>query len=210
MVFKQSKFYNTVDIFSGQLWFIYRNILVVLPVWYIDYYQSDICIRYSTIETKEAARIGYNGFLFPHSYSGDGLGARMRKKKLAISRTGKFFCFNNNVSNLYNNSVVAKIYGMAYIFTLLMFRKPNKITINKKKRKIFIGQRPFDSRLYLDISRFFKWKESFIFRYFKVFQVSQMFTCGLSDLLLLAVGSLVVFCIARIYFKSSHTRQFWT
>jgi hypothetical protein len=25
----------------------------------------------STIETKEAARIGYNGFLFPHSYSGD-------------------------------------------------------------------------------------------------------------------------------------------
>ena len=29
-------------------------------------------IRYSTIETKEATRIGYNGFLFPHSYSGDG------------------------------------------------------------------------------------------------------------------------------------------
>jgi hypothetical protein len=25
--------------------------------------------------TKEFARIGYNGFLFPHSYSGDGLGA---------------------------------------------------------------------------------------------------------------------------------------
>jgi hypothetical protein len=25
-----------------------------------------VCIRYSTIETKEAARIGYNGFLFPH------------------------------------------------------------------------------------------------------------------------------------------------
>jgi hypothetical protein len=33
-----------------------------------------VCIGYSTIETKEAARIGYNGFLFPHSYSGDGLG----------------------------------------------------------------------------------------------------------------------------------------
>jgi hypothetical protein len=46
---------------------------------------------------------------------------------------GKFFCFNNNVSNLYNNSVAAKIYGMAYIFTLLMFRKPNKTTINKNK-----------------------------------------------------------------------------
>ena len=68
----------------------------------------------------------------------------------------KFFCFNNNVSNLYNNSVVARIYGMAYIFTLLMFRKSNKTTINPKKRQIFIGQRPFDSRLYLDISRSFK------------------------------------------------------
>ena len=30
---------------------------------------------YIIIETKEFARIGYNGFLFPHSYSGDGLGA---------------------------------------------------------------------------------------------------------------------------------------
>ena len=37
------------------------------------------------------------------------------------------------------------------------------------------------NRLYLDISR--------------VFQVSQMSTCGLSDLLLLAVGSLVVFVL---------------
>jgi hypothetical protein len=37
---------------------------------------------------------------------------------------------HNNVSNLYNNSVVEKIYGMAYIFTLLMFRKSNKTTIN--------------------------------------------------------------------------------
>jgi hypothetical protein len=30
---------------------------------------TSTCVRYSTIETKEAARIGYNGFLFPHSYS---------------------------------------------------------------------------------------------------------------------------------------------
>jgi hypothetical protein len=87
----------------------------------------DLCIGYSTIETKEASGIGYNGFLFPHSYSGDGLGAThlglhpsthaeketryiqytsaftrvlMRKKKPVISNTGKFFCFNNNVSNL--------------------------------------------------------------------------------------------------------------
>ena len=28
-------------------------------------------IRYSTIETKEAARIGYYGFHFPHEYSGE-------------------------------------------------------------------------------------------------------------------------------------------
>jgi hypothetical protein len=32
-------------------------------------------VRYIIIETKEAARIGYNGYLFPHSYSGNGLGA---------------------------------------------------------------------------------------------------------------------------------------
>jgi hypothetical protein len=35
------------------------------------------------------------------------------------------------------NSVVEKINGMAYIFTLLMFRKPNKTTINKKKTTNF-------------------------------------------------------------------------
>jgi hypothetical protein len=36
---------------------------------------SQTCIGYSTIETKEAAHIGYNGFLFPHEYSGEGRGA---------------------------------------------------------------------------------------------------------------------------------------
>ena len=55
----------------------------------------------------------------------------------------------------------------------------------------------------VDISRSFKSKELFIFRYFKVFQLSQMFTRGLSDLLLLAVGSLVVFvlreCILKVH-----------
>ena len=55
--------------------------------------------------------------------------------------------------------------------------------------------------LKLDISRSFKWKESSIFRYFKVFQLSQMFTCGLSDLLLLAVGSLVVFVLREYILK---------
>ena len=108
-------------------------------------------------------------FLFPHEYSGECRGAY----KPVISSTGKFFCFNNNVSNLYNNSVVEKIYGMVYVFTLLLFRKPNK-TINKHKTTYFYRSTPFDSRLYLDISRSFKWKESFIFRYFKVFQVKRI------------------------------------
>ena len=31
--------------------------------------------RYSTIETKEPDRIGYNWFLFQHEYSGEGRGA---------------------------------------------------------------------------------------------------------------------------------------
>ena len=73
--------------------------------------------------------------------------------------------------------------------------------LTKIKRQICIGPRPFDSRLYLDISRSFKWKESFIFRYFKVFQVSQIFTCGLSDLLLFSVGSLVVFVLREYVLK---------
>ena len=63
-----------------------------------------------------------------------------------------------------------------------MFRKPNKTTIKKNYR-----------------STCFRF--SFTFRYFKVFQVSQMFTCGLSDLLLLAVGSLVVFVLREYILK---------
>ena len=39
---------------------------------------------------------------------------QMRKKKAVISNTGNFFCLNNNVSNLYNNSVVEKTNGMAF------------------------------------------------------------------------------------------------
>ena len=41
----------------------------------------------------------------------------MRKKKPDISNTGNFFCFNDNVSNLYNNSVVENTNGMAFIPT---------------------------------------------------------------------------------------------
>jgi hypothetical protein len=64
-----------------------------------------------------------------------------------------------------------------------------KTTINKNKT----------TNLYRSTS----FRFSFIFRYFKVFQVSQIFTCDLSDLLLLAVGSLVVFVLHgffKVYF----------
>ena len=49
-----------------------------------------------------------------------------------------------------------------------MFRKTNKTTIIKNKTKILIGISPFDSRLYLDISR--------------SFNCPQIFTYGRSDL----------------------------
>jgi len=126
-------------------------------------------IRYSTIETKEAALIGYNGgFFFRMSTRVKAevrstkaiTWVRMRKKKPVISNTGNFFSFNNNVSNLYNNSVVEKINGMAYILTLLMFRKPNKTTINKNKTT--------------NVYRSTSFRFSFIFRYFKVFQVKRI------------------------------------
>ena len=88
-----------------------------------------------------------------------------------------------------------------YVFTFLMFRKLNKPQLNKIKQQNFVGIRAFNSRLYLDISRSFKCIGSFIFRYFEIFQVSQMFTCGLSDLLFLAVGSLVVFVLREYILK---------
>ena len=56
---------------------------------------------------------------------------------------------------LHNTFSSAKVFSF-YIFTLLMFRKPNKTIINKINRYIFIATHPFDSRLYLDISRTFK------------------------------------------------------
>jgi hypothetical protein len=89
-----------------------------------------------------------------------------------------------------------------YIFTLLIFRKLNKPQLTKIKQYNFIGIHAIDFRLYLDmLMSFFKWKESSIFRYFKVFQVSPMFTYGLSDLLLLAVSSLVVFVLLEYILK---------
>jgi hypothetical protein len=47
-----------------------------------------------TIETKGAARIGYNGFLFPHEYSGD-----------------LHLCTHAEEENLHLTNVVMKILG---------------------------------------------------------------------------------------------------
>ena len=106
---------------------------------------------------------------------------------------------------IHNTFLSATVFSF-YIFTFLMFRKLNKPQLTEIKQHNFIGIRAFDSRLYLDTSRSFKWIESFIFRYFKVFQFSQMLTCGLSDLLLLAVGSFVV----HILVSSEHKLcQIW-
>ena len=44
-----------------------------------------ICIRYSTIDTKEADRNGYSWFLFPHEYSGDGRGAQHQGRHLSTN-----------------------------------------------------------------------------------------------------------------------------
>ena len=40
----------------------------------VTYKLYQISIRYSTVEKNEAARIGYNGFLFPQEYSGESRG----------------------------------------------------------------------------------------------------------------------------------------
>jgi hypothetical protein len=95
------------------------NVYTTISYYFIVYYMLRInrnhihalSIRYSTIETKEAARIGYNitGFFFSMSTQVKAgvrstkavTWERMRKMKLVISNSGTFFCFNNNVSNLY-------------------------------------------------------------------------------------------------------------
>ena len=142
------------------------------------------------LKQKKRTVLDITGFFFRMSTQVKAEHKLMRKKKPVIShiRANSFV----SIIMYLTCSVVEKIYGMAYIFTLLMFRKPNKTTINKNKMTNFYR------------STFFRF--SFIFRYFKVFQVkrivyiqifqvSQIFTCGLSDLLILAVGSLVVFVL---------------
>ena len=56
---------------------------------------------------------------------------------------------------LHNTFPSATVFSL-YIFTLLIFKKLNKPQLTKIKQYNFIGIRAFDSRLYLDISRFFK------------------------------------------------------
>jgi hypothetical protein len=155
------------------------------------------------LKQKKQTVLDITGFFFPHEYSGEGRGAQHQCRHLSTNAekeaprpSPEYSCGKTNpLYSIQANSFVSiimylictiivllkKIYGMAYIFTLLMYRKPNKTTISKNKTTNFYRSTSF---------RF-----SFIFRYFKVFQVSQIFTCGLSDLLLLAVGSLVVFVL---------------
>jgi hypothetical protein len=58
----------------------------------INYNIIIVQVRCITIETKEVARIGYNGFLLPHSYLGEGHGAT-QKKKAVKSNTDRLLVF---------------------------------------------------------------------------------------------------------------------
>ena len=101
--------------------FLYIKSVKIYAIPYIFFNNTIIVqIRYIIIETKEFACIEYNGFVFPHEYSGEGRGAsfsafvfRWRhwccaprpspeyscgKKKPVISNTVCFFCFNSTVS----------------------------------------------------------------------------------------------------------------
>jgi hypothetical protein len=96
---------------------------------------------------------------------------------------------------LHNTFPSAKVFSF-YIFTLLMFRKPNTTTINKNKTIHFIAIRPFSSRLYLDISRSFKClKFSPIWSVWFEIDWCQFVSC---------------FLYCENLFKSSCTHRFWT
>ena len=94
--------------------------------------------------------------------------------------------------------VLLKKYMVWHIFLHLMFRKSSKTTINKNKKTNFYWSTSFRFSF---IFRYFKVFQVKRIVYFKIFQVSQIFTCGLSDLLLLAVGSLVVFVLREYILK---------
>jgi hypothetical protein len=94
--------------------------------------------------------------------------------------------------------VLLKKYMVWHIFLHLMFRKSSKTTINKNKKTNFYWSTSFRFSF---IFRYFKVFQVKRIVYFKIFQVSQIFTCGLSDLLLLAVGSFVVFVLREYILK---------
>jgi hypothetical protein len=67
---------------------------------HLSYNFINVQVRYITIETNEVARIGYNGFLFPRSYSGEGLGSDLQlstnaEKETCYIQYGRFFCGNS-------------------------------------------------------------------------------------------------------------------
>ena len=79
---------------------------------------------YSTVETKEAVRIGHSGLLFQPDYSGEGGGAQ---KEICYVQYGSCFCFNSNVFNLYNNTIVARPYfNYNFKMCLLIYIWPSK------------------------------------------------------------------------------------
>jgi hypothetical protein len=72
---------------------------------------------------------------------------RIQKKKpvTCISNTGHFFCFNNNVSNLYTNSVVEKTNGTAFNPTTtlkLIYISPIDCAFKKKCQVLYIPINP--------------------------------------------------------------------
>jgi len=67
---------NLTNVVIGKLGKLgHKKLFSRLFLLFINYNIIIVQVGYITIETKEVARIGYKGFLFPHSYSGDGLGA---------------------------------------------------------------------------------------------------------------------------------------
>ena len=84
---------------------------------------------------REAAHIWYNRFLFLYEYSSTQVNAevgstkatcvRMRKKKPVISNKSTSFCFNSNVSKLYNN------YAIIYFFKNVKNRENSFFYVNE-------------------------------------------------------------------------------
>ena len=69
----------------------------MLGVWL---YKCALCTRYSTIETKEAVRIGYNGFHFQHEYSGEGRGVYNNDVIIyKIKKSWEQFCLWTSLPN---------------------------------------------------------------------------------------------------------------